>query len=368
MVSGIYMYLTNLSIINFKNILEAELSFSPGINCFFGKNGEGKTNLLDAIYYLSFCKSHSNPVDSQNIMHDADFFVLQAQYKEKELQEDIYCGMKRKQKKVFKRNKKEYDRLSEHIGRIPLVLISPADEELIREGSDERRRFMDMIISQYDHIYMNALMSYSKTLQQRNAMLRSKVTQDESLWDMYEEMMTTDAEVIFQKRAAFISAFTPVFETFYQKISGGKERILLKYASHLSDANLAEKLHNSRQRDEILGYTTVGIHKDDLIMELDGHPIKRIGSQGQNKSYLIALKLAQFIFLKKAGGRTPILLLDDLFDKLDATRVERIINLVSGEEFGQIFITDTNREHLDQIITGLETESRIFTIDNGTVV
>ena len=361
------MYLTNLSIINFKNIREAELSFSPGINCFFGKNGEGKTNLLDAIYYLSFCKSHSNPVDSQNITHDADFFVLQAHYKGKEVQEEIYCGMKRKQKKIFKRNKKEYERLSEHIGRIPLVLISPSDEELIREGSDERRRFMDMVISQYDHAYMDALMSYNKTLQQRNALLKNEAFKDESLWAMYEEMMAADAEVIFHKRAAFIEDFTPVFESFYQNISGGKECIQLNYSSHLSEGNLTTKLFNSRQRDEILGYTTVGIHKDDLIMELDGHPIKRVGSQGQNKSYLIALKLAQYDFLKKAGKSTPILLLDDLFDKLDATRVERIINLVAGKEFGQIFITDTNRENSDHLLLRTGEDYRIFQVENGQI-
>jgi len=361
------MHLTNLSIINFKNIRTAELTFSPGVNCFFGKNGEGKTNLLDAIYYLSFCKSHSNPIDSQNITHDAEFFVLQALYKEGEVQEEIYCGMKRKQRKIFKRNKKEYERLSEHIGRIPLVLISPADEELIREGSDERRRFMDMVISQYDHAYMDALMSYNKTLQQRNALLKTDTIRDESLWSLYEEMMATDAEVIFRKRTTFIEEFTPVFETFYQKISGGKEHIRLKYVSHLSAGNLAKKLYDCRQRDEILGYTTAGIHKDDLFMELDDYPIKRVGSQGQNKSYLIALKLAQFDFLKKAGKTTPILLLDDLFDKLDANRVERIINLVSGKEFGQIFITDTNRENPDHLLQRTGEEYRIFYVENGQI-
>ena len=361
------MYLNNLSIINFKNIREAELSFSPGVNCFFGKNGVGKTNLLDAIYYLSFCKSHSNPIDSQNINHDADFFVLQALYKEGDFQEDIYCGMIRKQRKVFKRNKKEYDRLSEHIGRIPLVLISPSDEDLIREGSEERRRFMDMVISQYDHAYMESLMSYNKALQQRNALLKGETFKDESLWGLYEEMMVAHAEVIFRKRTAFIEEFTPVFETFYQKISGGKEHIHLKYHSHLSDGTLGDRLRESRMRDDLLGFTTVGIHKDDLLMDLDGHPIKRVGSQGQNKSYLIALKLAQFDFLKKTGNTTPILLLDDLFDKLDANRVERIVNLVSGDEFGQIFITDTNRENPDHLLQRTGEQFRIFYVEDGHI-
>lgn len=361
------MQLTNLSIINFKNIQEAELTFSPGINCFFGKNGVGKTNILDAIYYLSFCKSHSNPVDSQNIKHDSDFFVLQAIYKEGESQEEIYCGMKRKQKKIFKHNKKEYGRLSEHIGRIPLVMISPADEELIQEGSDERRRFMDMVISQFDHRYMEALVNYNKTLQQRNALLKNDNFADDALWDLYEEMMAADADIIFRKRIDLIEKFKPVFEAFYQKISGGKESIQLRYSSQITDGDLMEGLHQSRQRDRLLGYTTIGIHKDDLIMELDGFPIKRVGSQGQNKSYLVALKLAQYEFLRQAGNCKPILLLDDLFDKLDATRVERIINLVSGNEFGQIFITDTNRENADHLLQQTSEEYRTFYVEDGRI-
>jgi DNA replication and repair protein RecF len=361
------MQLTQLTVLNFKNIREATLAFSPGINCFFGKNGEGKTNLLDAVYYLSFCKSHSNPVDSQNITHDADFFMLQAQYMEAEHEEEIYCGMKRKQRKVFKRNKKEYERLSDHIGRIPLVLISPSDEELIREGSEERRRFMDMVISQYDHAYMEALINYNKALAQRNSLLKAEGFGDEELWDLYEEMMAREATLVFQKRQAFVDAFSPVFENYYQQISGGKETIRLNYSSHLQTNDLTLKLRGTRQRDSILGYTTVGIHKDDLDMELDGYPIKRVGSQGQNKSYLIALKLAQFIFLKKAGNATPILLLDDLFDKLDATRVERIINLVSGEEFGQIFITDTNRETPQHLLQRTQGNYTIFLVENGVI-
>lgn len=361
------MQLTNLSIINFKNIQEAELTFSPGINCFFGKNGVGKTNILDAIYYLSFCKSHSNPIDSQNIKHDADFFVLQAIYKEGTSQENIYCGMKRKQKKIFKHDKKEYGKLSEHIGRIPLVLISPADEELIQEGSDGRRRFMDMVISQFDHGYMEALVNYNKMLQQRNALLKSENFTDNALWDLYEEMMAANAETIFRKRIDLIKKFKPVFETFYQKISGGKESIQLTYSTQLIDGNLIEGLRQSRQRDRILGYTSIGIHKDDLTMELDGFPIKRVGSQGQNKSYLIALKLAQYEFLRQAGNCKPILLLDDLFDKLDATRVERIINLVSGNEFGQIFITDTNRENADHLLKKASEKYRIFYIEDGRI-
>jgi DNA replication and repair protein RecF len=361
------MQLTQLSVLHFKNIREASLVFSPGINCFFGKNGEGKTNLLDAIYYLSFCKSHSNPFDSQNITHDEEFFMLQAQYIEGDREEEIFCSMKRKQRKIFKRNKKEYERLSDHIGRVPLVLISPSDENLIREGSEERRRFMDMVISQYDHQYMQALINYNKALGQRNSLLKEDVFGDDSLWDMYEELMEREAMIIFQKRKSFVEEFTPVFEDYHRQISGEEESIQLKYASHLHQGNLSDRLHTVRQRDSILGYTTVGIHKDDLDMELDGHPIKLVGSQGQNKSYLIALKLAQFIFLKKAGNATPILLLDDLFDKLDATRVERIVKLVSGDEFGQIFITDTNRANPEQLLRHTHGQYRIFLVENGSI-
>ena len=362
------MELTRLSVLNYKNIRDANLEFSPGINCFFGKNGEGKTNLLDAIYYLSFCKSHSNAIDAQNIAHDADFFMLQASYLEGERSEDIQCSLKRRQRKIFKRNKKEYERLSEHIGQIPLVLISPSDEDLIQEGSDERRRFMDMVISQYDRAYMETLIAYNKALAQRNALLKEDLFNDESLWDLYEGMMEREAISIFEKRTAFIKAFVPVFETFYQRISGGKENIRLTYTSQLSQGELSVKLKSTRQRDSLLGYTTCGIHKDDLEMALDEHPIKRVGSQGQNKSYLIALKLAQFMFLKETGGIKPILLLDDLFDKLDASRVQRIIELVSEAAFGQIFITDTNRENPEQLLKHSNGTYKVFSVDSGEIV
>ena len=287
------MRITHLSILNFKNIRETELTFSPGLNCFVGKNGEGKTNLLDAIHYIGFCKSHTNPIDSQNIHHDADFFMIQASCQEDEQISEVYCGVKRRQKKLFKLNGKEYDRLSEHIGKIPLVLISPSDEELIREGSDERRRFMDMVISQYDHAYMEALVAYNKALAQRNVLLKEDIVYDESLFEVYEIKMELEGAIIYQKRQAFIKEFLPVFEQYYHDISGGRERICLSYTSHISDGSLAGQLKQVRQRDILLGYTTKGIHKDELRMELDGYPIKRVGSQGQNKSFLIAMSLQE---------------------------------------------------------------------------
>jgi len=361
------MQINELSILNFKNINEAELSFSPALNCFVGKNGEGKTNLLDAIHYISFCKSHTNTLDSQNILHDADYFMIKATCQDEMNISEVYCGIRRRQKKVFKYNNKEYERLSEHIGRIPLVLISPSDEELIREGSDERRRFMDMVISQYDHEYIESIVSYNKALLQRNALLKEESLQEDSLYEVYERKMSIEASKIHKKRMNFILEFSPVFEYYYHKITGGKESIRLSYTSHISEGNLDEQLKRTRQRDIILGFTSRGIHKDELMMELDGYPIKQVGSQGQNKSFLIAMKLGQFGFLKRYLGKTPILLIDDLFDKLDSNRVENIIRLVSGEEFGQIFITDTNKEHLNHLLQRSGGVFRFFNIENGYI-
>ncbi len=363
------MQIKRLSILNFKNIKEAELSFSPGLNCFVGNNGEGKTNVLDAIYYMAFCKSHTNSIDSQNINHEAEFFMIQASCQEEELTNELSCAVKRRQKKTFTCDGKEYDKLSTHIGKIPLVLISPSDEELIREGSDERRRFMDMVIAQYDHAYMDALVSYNRAMTQRNALLKDDTGAvfDDSLYEVYETKMSMEAEIIHNKREAFIAAFTPVFEQFYHSISGGKESIRLQYTSHIRTGNLALQLKETRQRDMVLGFSSKGVHKDELVMELDGFPIKRVGSQGQNKSFLIALKLGQYGFLKRNEHMMPILLIDDLFDKLDTERVERIIRLVCGNEFGQLFITDTNKEHLTRMLERMGGEFRFFHVSNGDI-
>ncbi len=361
------MQIKELTILNFKNIQEANLSFSGGLNCFVGNNGEGKTNLLDAIHYISFCKSHTNTIDSQNILHDADFFMIKANCQNNDEIDEVYCGMKRRQKKIFKYNGKEYSRLSEHIGKIPVVLISPSDEGLIREGSDERRRFMDMVISQFDHQYIDSVVSYNKALQQRNFLLKEENVFDDSLFEVYEGKMSQDATEIYKKRLEFIEKFTPVFENIYNRITGGKEKIMLKYQSHIADGDLSDQLLKTRQRDLILGYTTRGIHKDELIMELNGFPIKLEGSQGQNKSFLIAMKLGQFGFLKKCTLKTPILLLDDLFDKLDSVRIENIIRLVTSEDYGQIFITDTNKNHLSDLLNRFGGEHQFFNISGGKI-
>ena len=362
------MILKRISILNYKNLEQVELSFSPKLNCFFGQNGMGKTNLLDAVYFLSFCKSAGNPIDSQNICHDADFFVIQGFYEAADgTPEEIYCGMKRRQKKQFKRNKKEYTRLSDHMGFLRLVIVSPADSELIAGGSDERRRFMDVVISQYDKEYLDALIRYNKALVQRNTLLKSEQPVEEELFLVWEEMMAQAGEVVFRKREAFIREFIPIFQSFYSFISQDREKVGLSYDSHARDASLLEVLKESRARDQIMGYSLRGVHKDELNMLLGDFPIKREGSQGQNKTYLVALKLAQFDFLKRTGTTVPLLLLDDIFDKLDASRVEQIIKLVAGDSFGQIFITDTNREHLDRILHKVGSDYKMFRVEQGTV-
>ncbi|WP_106828604.1 DNA replication/repair protein RecF [Parabacteroides pacaensis] len=361
------MILKRLSILNYKNILQSEIEFSSKMNCFFGNNGMGKTNLLDAIHYLSFCKSHINTPDSQIIHSEQEICVIQGEYDYEGRNEEIFCAMRRRQRKQFKRNKKEYDKLSEHIGLLPLVVVSPADVDLIRGGSEERRRFLDVIISQHDKVYLHALIQYNKALAQRNVMLKREVHED-SLYDILEMQLEMHGRVIYQKRLDFVDEFVPIFNDFYQTICQSAEHVALEYVSQLTqESDLAAKLAHTRERDRILGYTSSGIHKDDLDMKLDDHLIRRIGSQGQNKTYLIALKLAQFDFLSRKGQTVPILLLDDIFDKLDASRVEQIIKLVSGERFGQIFITDTNRKYLDEILAATNDDYRLFKVENGEV-
>ena len=362
------MIIDHISILNFKNIEEAELSFSSKINCLFGNNGMGKTNLLDALFYLSFTKNHTNLLDNQIIKHEQEFCVLQGYYKDGIATEEIYCGLKRKHRKVFKRNKKEYERMSEHIGLIPMVMVSPADTDLIQGGSDERRKFVDMIISQYDKTYLHLLIHYNKVLQQRNSLLRDNTAvPDDSLLEILDRQLTSDGMAIHQKRREFVEEFVPVFRKYYQQVCHEDESVDLQYESQLYDSGIEDLLASKRQRDKILGYTSVGIHKDDFLFLLDKYLIRKIGSQGQNKTYLIALKLAQFNFLVQKGHSVPILLLDDIFDKLDAKRVEQIIALVARPEFGQIFITDTNRKYLDEILAGMNHDYKLFQVENGKI-
>ena len=383
------MILNRLSILNYKNIGEATLTFAPGINCFIGQNGAGKTNVLDAVYFLSFCHSAFTTQDSLVIRHGEEFMVLEGEYSTRPgPSEDglhIYCGMKRGTKKHFKRDKKEYKRLSEHIGLIPIVHVAPGDTMLIEGGSEERRRLMDTVIAQMDRTYIATLNRYNKALQQRNAMLRQEdVTPDPDLLGLWEEQMAREGETIYEKRQAFIAHLMPHFEQFYERISGSHEHVSLSYVSHCQRGPLLDVIRRDRAKDLAVGYSLHGIHRDDLEMLIDGHPLRREGSQGQMKTYVVALKLAQFDFLSRSGSpavsglqspadgglqspTTPLLLLDDIFDKLDASRVEQIIGLVSGDQFGQIFITDTNRDHLDQILRHGDFDYRLFHVADGMV-
>ncbi len=361
------MLLERLSILNYKNIEQADLDLSPKINCFLGSNGMGKTNLLDAIYYLSFSKSYSNPIDSQNIKHDADFAVIQGWYEVNDKHEEFFCSLRRKQKKQFKRNKKEYERLSDHIGVLPLVMIAPSDTELINGGSDERRRFMDQFLSQFDKEYLHSIIRYNKALQQRNALLKTDGLIDETLIGLWDEQLVQEGMIIYKKRKDFIDKFIPIFQRFYDFICLSHEKVSLHYESHFDNEDFQELLKSRREKDKILGYTTVGIHKDDLDMQMDNYSIKRVGSQGQNKTYVVALKFAQFDFLRKATSTTPILLMDDIFDKLDTSRVEQIVKLVLDKDFGQIFITDTNREHLSDILSQASQDYHLYEVSKGAV-
>lgn len=360
------MILKHLHILNYKNIYEADLSFSDKLNCFVGMNGQGKTNLLDAIYLLSFTKSAFTAIDSQLIRHDADMALVQGEYENENENETVTCGLKRGQKKQLRRGKKDYKRLIDHIGLLPLVMISPEDQQLIAEGSDERRRFMDVVISQQNKQYLIDLTQYAHLLRQRNALLKQMADDepcpDASLISVFDEQMIPLAESIFSARHSFIDAFIPVFQEIYSYISCGKEQVSLRYISQLSERNLREWYPRTLQRDLILGWTSQGIHKDDIEMLLGDFPLKQVGSQGQQKTYLLSMKLAQALYLGK-----PLLLLDDIFDKLDATRVERIIELVQSDRFGQVFITDTDRQHLSSLISTSEDKACLFHVQDGVI-
>lgn len=361
------MILKNISIINYKNIKSVNLGLSAKINCFIGHNGVGKTNFLDAVYYLSFCRSAYNPIDSQVITHGEGFFMLEGNYVDDHGGvENIYCGMKRGTKKHFKRNKKEYKRLSQHIGLIPLIFVSPSDTSLIEGGSEERRRLMDVVISQYDASYIEALANYNKALQQRNALLKMEDEPDAALLDIWEQEMARNGEILFKKRDAFVTELIPVFQRIYRHISGQREEVSLRYVSHCQRGPLLEVIRRDRFKDRAVGYSLHGVHRDDLEMLIGEYQMKREGSQGQNKTFVLALKLAQFDFLRRTcSTTTPLLLLDDIFDKLDAQRVEAIVQLVAGDNFGQIFITDTNRDHLDRILSRSDGDYKIFTVEDG---
>jgi DNA replication and repair protein RecF len=365
------MFIKDLSAVNFKNLGEIELQFSPRLNCFIGNNGAGKTNLLDAVYYLSFCKSFFNPSDQMNVKHGEGFFMLKGRYHRLDSEEMISCGFQIGSKKLFRRNEKVYSRLSDHIGLFPLVMVSPSDTVLIEGGSEERRKFIDSVISQYDHTYLSHLIQYNRILLQRNNLLKqfsSDKKFDHDLLGVWDIQLLGLGNKIHEKRKEFIERLIPVFQRYYSDISKGSEEVGLAHQSDLYEPAFEENFQASVKRDLALQFTTLGIHKDDLILNLGNYPIKKIGSQGQKKTYLVSLKLAQYEFLKNISGLKPILLLDDIFDKLDAERVSAIVKLAADDYFGQIFISDTNREHLDGIIRSVDADFRIFKILNGSVI
>lgn len=357
------MLLRQLSLINYKNFESKELVFDSKINCFVGDNGVGKTNILDAIYHLSFGKSYFNPISSQNIKHGTDFFVIDGTFEKNDRDEKVVCSLKKNNKKIIKRNGKAYERFADHIGFLPLVIISPADRDLIIEGSETRRKFMDGVISQSDKTYLQHLINYNKVLSQRNALLKyfaANRTFNKDTLAVYNEQLNTYGSAIFEKRKAFIEAFIPTFQKQYKAITGGNESVKLTYNSKLAHNDLTTLLEKNLDKDRALQYTSVGIHKDDLSFEISDYPIKKFGSQGQQKSYLIALKFAQFHFMKSQSQVTPILILDDIFDKLDEHRVSHIIALVNNENFGQIFISDTHAERTENVVSKIHQSYKIF--------
>lgn len=358
------MTLDTLSIINFKNIRNEKLSLTQGINCFVGDNGAGKTNILDAVHYLSMARSMHMLTDTQSIRHGEDGFIIDGRFvRDDERQEQIVCSYTRRGGKTLKRNGKEYEKLSEHIGGIPIVVVSPADTALISDSAEERRRYINRFISQTDRTYLSALVRYNATLQERNKLLKSNPTEDMLL--IYDTMLAAAADTIFTHRTATIAAMQPLIEQYYGLLAEERERIGIEYRSELQETPLMELLQQSRQRDFVNEYTSVGVHRDDIIFSIGDYPLRKYGSQGQQKSFLIALKLAEYTLLAQHCNEKPILLLDDLFDKLDMRRVAHLLRLVGGEMFGQIFITDCNKHRLERTLGEAGAEYKLFNIAEG---
>lgn len=364
------MYISKLSLINFKNYSEASVDLHNKVNCFVGGNGVGKTNLLDAVYYLCMCKSYFQVSDQYTVKHGNEFMVLQGNFVNGEQSDELYCGLKEGKRKQFRKNKKEYPRLSDHIGQYPVVMVSPADSALITEGGEERRKYMNAVISQFDRTYLESTIHYNKILLQRNKLLKEMrgFSGSSELLDVYDEQLAPLADVVYAARSNFVSELSEVFKKYYALISDDKEEVSLRYNSPLSEASLADLLKQNHSKDMYAQRTTTGVHKDDLELEMNGMPIKKIGSQGQQKTFLVSLKLAQFEFLKHVKGITPVLLLDDIFDKFDADRVLQILHLVAKDSFGQIFITHTNEARMRELLQDFHGAYALFRVDNGQVI
>jgi DNA replication and repair protein RecF len=364
------MYLKRLVLANFKNYDQTELEFSPKINCFVGNNGVGKTNILDAIHYLSLTKSFFNNIDSISIRHGEDYFIINGIFDRDGEEDHICCAFQKQKQKVLKKNGKEYQKLSDHIGKYPVVMISPADSALVSEGSEGRRKFLNKIISQYNAQYLDSVLKYSKALQHRNRLLKDFKSEnrfDDDALSIWDSQLVKYGTYVYNERKMLVDELIPVFQENYDLIALGKEKVKLSYRSHLAEGDFSDALVNSVKKDRFLEYTTIGIHKDDLLFEMDQHSVKTLGSQGQQKSYLVALKLAKFDYIKRRSGISPILLLDDIFDKFDAERVEQIIRLVGDHRFGQIFITDTHQSRLHEILSSHQTVYNLFNISNNQV-
>jgi DNA replication and repair protein RecF len=362
------MFLKSLNITNFKNYAELELDFSPNINCFAGNNGVGKTNLLDVIHYLSFCKSYVQNADMQDIRHNEDFFAIHGTFEKTGQADVVSCVQKRGARKIMRLNKKDYERLSEHIGLFPVVMISPYDSDLINDGSDVRRKFTDVVISQFNKSYLNDLIAYNQTLDQRNKMLKSNYF-DETLCEVFDQQLSQYAPKIFESRTQFINQFSTLFQHYFDSLSNGLERVEIRYNSQLQNGvSFFEQLKNHRQKDRILQHSSIGIHKDDLMLFIDGYPVKKFASQGQQKSFTLAMRLAQLEFTKQQNGYFPILLLDDIFDKLDNARVLQLLELVGRNDFGQVFITDTDARRLERILNEQNIAFKLFDIAENSII
>ncbi len=363
------MWLRHLNLIQFKNFGELEVDFSPKINCFIGENGAGKTNILDAIYYLSFTRSCFNSMDVQNILHGEEFFAIHGDYvMDSSLENKVHCIQKKGHAKEFSLDEKRYERMADHIGLIPLVMLSPYDNDLIYDGSEARRKYIDGVISQFDHPYLDDLLIYNKALANRNLLLRQFADSgrfDPEMLEIYNPQLIGPGNRIFEKRQKFIDQFVPIFVKYYNLISAEKEKISLHYVSQLAEKPMQTLLCENFDRDRLTRYTNGGIHKDDLEFIIENYPIKRFGSQGQQKSFIVAIKLAEFEFTRELTGIKPILLFDDIFDKLDECRVETIVRLVGSENFGQVFITDTQANRVYNIFIENPIHHKIFMVRNG---
>ena len=364
------MILQRITLFNFKNYENSDIRFCAGLNCLTGLNGSGKTNLLDAIYYLSLTKSAFNSIDSQNIKHECNFFSIRAEFELKEKRHKLQCSLKQGEKKIFKVDDSPYEKLSEHIGKFPVVLIAPNDDELIRESSEVRRKFFDSIISQTNKSYLEQLIRYNHFLKQRNSLLKrihETGKRDLDLLRQYDDEIIHLSIILSKYRKEFVASLLPIFLDHYQNISGGKEIAEISYTTKADDKDFKKNFSKSLEKDIVLQRTTMGIHRDDYTFIINDNPLKKFGSQGQQKSFLISLKLSQFEYVKKEKGITPILLLDDIFDKLDDLRIQKLVEMITEHKFKQIFLTDARKERTKNILSGLEAEIKIFNIENNNI-